>query len=476
MNIIIIIWEYITESLRYTFIPDNLFTSITLSSYIFYIIMWIIYFRDKLKVNIALTSICLLAGFALKDMLEYLIFFFIDYEMEVFLIDLILKLNEYIFIAAMFMLFKFMIRDGWHKALMVYLISLTNYVLVDKTTWFVDAGLAALGVDDLHYLPDTLIFAAGLAVFGAVTYRFLKPRLVRVFAADIKWLWMGIAAFFIVFDYGWNIFISIYYRRNDYFVDPLDPVFLFVVVQLVIMFVILFILLMLILDNIYKNTRLEAEGVLKDRLLQIKQEQYKRLMENAEEEKAAQHNLRHQLAVLLGFDAAGDYEGLSHYLKDLKGSLPAQEILYCENYTINAIVNYYLSSPEVKHITDIKIDIPENVGSISDMDLCVIMGNLLENAIEAINRMDKGEKFIRVRSLIQGEYLTLSVENSFSGKWEKKNGTYLSYKHESGAETPREGIGLSSVKAVCDKYNGRIVISADGNVWHAAAVLHTCSS
>jgi len=105
------------------------------------------------------------------------------------------------------------------------------------------------------------------------------------------------------------------------------------------------------------------------------------------------------------------------------------------------------------------------------MDLCIIIGNFLENAVEACQRMEEGEKFIRIRSLIQGDYLTIVVENSFDGDWKEQDGVYLSRKREGTENTPFEGIGIASVKSICEKYGGRIVINADDNVWKSSALV-----
>ena len=221
-----------------------------------------------------------------------------------------------------------------------------------------------------------------------------------------------------------------------------------------------------------ENAELTEHSRMMESQLIMQREQYERLTENAEQEKIARHDIRHQLAVLKGYDTDGDHNNLSRYLDELTGNLPVPETIYCENYAVNAVINHHLhNTPDNDIRIDIKLNIPSATGKIPAMDLCIIMGNSLENALEACLRMEHGEKFIRARSLIQGDYITLVVENSFDGRWNEKDGVYFSRKREEETDTPIEGIGIESVKSVCEKYDGRIVISVDGNVWKSSALV-----
>jgi len=221
-----------------------------------------------------------------------------------------------------------------------------------------------------------------------------------------------------------------------------------------------------------KNAELIEHSRMMESQLIMQREQYARLMENSEHEKAVRHDIRHQLAVLKGYEAAGDHENLSKYLDELTGKLPIQETVYCENYEVNTVVNHHIHSvADIDIQFDIKLSIPPGKREKPAMDLCIVIGNLLENAIDACRRMETGERFVRVRSLIQGDYLTLVVENSFDGRWDEKDGVYFSRKYERETDPHVEGIGIASVKSVCAKFDGRLVISINGNVWKSSAVV-----
>jgi sensor histidine kinase regulating citrate/malate metabolism len=224
-----------------------------------------------------------------------------------------------------------------------------------------------------------------------------------------------------------------------------------------------------------RNAELIENARMMQNQLKLQHEQYAGLMKNVETEKNARHDLRHQLAVLKGYGADGDLDKLNGYLEKLVGNLPVSKAVYCENYAVNAVVNHHLSALNSEDIKlDIKLDIPEDTGNVSAMDLCVMIGNFFENAVHACRRVKVGEKFIRVRSRVDGKTLSVTVENSFGGLWhyDDKNGVYLSMKENSAENIPREGVGLSSVKAVCEKYNGSMRIEIENKVWKAAGLVY----
>lgn len=202
--------------------------------------------------------------------------------------------------------------------------------------------------------------------------------------------------------------------------------------------------------NTSKRVQLEAELSTMNRQLVLQQEQYASIAKTSAEVRQARHDLRHHMAVLKGYTACEDLAGLNEYLDKMNVSTPsASERMHCENFAVNAIIYYYLALAEKSGIpTTLDIEIPSDTGVVADKDLCVIIGNLLENALEACNRQTEGERFIIMNSHVQHRILTITVDNSFDGKYERHKGTFYSRKREG------KGLGLSSVSAVVKKYGG----------------------
>ncbi|MDO4564574.1 MAG: GHKL domain-containing protein [Clostridia bacterium] len=210
-----------------------------------------------------------------------------------------------------------------------------------------------------------------------------------------------------------------------------------------------------------------------ERLLLLERGQYARFRENIEVEAEMRHNLRHQLAVLKKLQQDGDMDGLKDYIENLSSALPpVASRQWCEHYACNAIASHYLSLIESHGIRlDARFEVPKDLGAIPDTDICIVLGNLLENALEACLRMDSNKpRYIKLRSLIQGDFISLMVENSSDGVYRHaKNGLFYSRKDPTNDE--REGLGLASVNAVCQRYNGYLKVDSMDDTFRASALL-----
>ena len=196
-----------------------------------------------------------------------------------------------------------------------------------------------------------------------------------------------------------------------------------------------------------EKSRLEYEMAATTRQLTLQRQQYRKLEENAAAVKAQRHDIRHHLAVLRELNEQGDSEKLCGYIDTLARKVPAdKELRLCENYAVNAVAAHYAAAAIAQHIqTDLRLAIPGELDQALESDLCVVVGNLLENAVEACKRMTEGERFIRLNSRLEYGTLTLTADNSFGGQVREQTGVFLSSKRE-GA-----GLGLSSVRAVAHR-------------------------
>lgn len=104
--------------------------------------------------------------------------------------------------------------------------------------------------------------------------------------------------------------------------------------------------------------------------------------------------------------------------------------------------------------------------SISDQDLCIILGNALDNAVTAAGSYE-GERYIEVLSEKKHDMLLLTVDNSFDGILLQEKGKIYSKKRAKG----EEGIGILSIRKLCEKNGGASKFEADGNHFQASFLL-----
>ena len=216
-----------------------------------------------------------------------------------------------------------------------------------------------------------------------------------------------------------------------------------------------------------EKERLEYEMSATAILLDLQRQQYAKISETQAAVKAQRHDIRHQLAVISGILNKGEYGKLKTYIDTLISNIPSEnDIPLSENYAVNAIASYYYNLAKE---TDIEISVglvvPSELNSSTESDLCIIIGNLLENAIEGCGRMDEGRRFIKLSSHLQYDTLTITVDNSFAGDIRKKSGVFLSSKRDG------EGIGISSVIAVAQRLGGGSKFETESGIFKASVYI-----
>ncbi len=165
------------------------------------------------------------------------------------------------------------------------------------------------------------------------------------------------------------------------------------------------------------------------------------------------HDYHSHIQTLLALN--GNEEKSKEYLLRLNDDLTTVDtVLKTGNVMVDAILNSKLSLIKSKDIAvNAKAVVPPEL-KISEIDLCVIIGNLLDNAMEACLRQSEGTpRFIRVYIGIFKGQLYVSVTNSTDGKAKKIGKIYLSAKKQS---TDDHGFGLMRVDHIAAKYNGYV--------------------
>lgn len=145
-----------------------------------------------------------------------------------------------------------------------------------------------------------------------------------------------------------------------------------------------------------------------------------------------------------------NYSGLSDYLNELADDLDTVDtVIKTGNVMADAILNSKLNVAEKMNVKlNVKANVPESL-PMSDVELCSMLGNMLDNAVEACGTLPEEERFMRVYiGKLKGQ-LYLSVQNS-AGKVRKSKNTYLSTKEG------EHGYGLFRIDRVAKKYGGYV--------------------
>ncbi|MGN0462104.1 MAG: sensor histidine kinase [Ruminococcus sp.] len=164
------------------------------------------------------------------------------------------------------------------------------------------------------------------------------------------------------------------------------------------------------------------------------------------------HDYKNHIATMKIHLEQGNYELLGNYLNELNRDLTTVDtVLKTGNVMVDAILNSKISLAQSKNISvDATATVPEKI-RVSDTDICVIIGNLLDNAIEACVKLEDCDKrFIRIYIGLLINQLYISVSNSVGGEIKKQGKTYFTTKNEN------HGFGLKRIDKIVSKYGGYI--------------------
>lgn len=209
----------------------------------------------------------------------------------------------------------------------------------------------------------------------------------------------------------------------------------------------------------------ERDVQLLERSIDAQREHNEMMLQHEREVRRLRHDMRHHYTAIRDMVKAKQYDELSQYVSTLDTTaIEAPSEAYCENPIANSMCAHYKAlADERGYDFDTKLDIPANMPHLSDGDLCVIIGNLLENALEACDKVKTGTPKIIFRSHRQGPLLFMTLDNSLGEQpGRKSGGGFATSKKESG-----HGIGLRSILAVAEKYNGEAAFEVSDGMFRS---------
>lgn len=185
--------------------------------------------------------------------------------------------------------------------------------------------------------------------------------------------------------------------------------------------------------------------------------------------KEVRHDLKNQFSTMNYLIDEKKYEELKDYFAKFLTHLESISSLFdCGNNTVSAIINMEIVKSKESHIDIMtNINIPHKL-PFDDCDLCSILSNLIDNALEALNREGNDDKKIYVTMNIINDYLHIQVKNKISILEDEKN--ILAFK--SSKKDPQiHGIGHKIVERLVDKYNGLCDFNIDKDMFVAEIML-----
>ena len=219
---------------------------------------------------------------------------------------------------------------------------------------------------------------------------------------------------------------------------------------------------LLMATSLNRNAKLQQEN----QFLSMQQQRYENLRTAIEEARQARHDMRHQLNQISELAEAGDLENLKSYLAKTVSRIPNLDMCFCENRAADSVVGYYCAMAKRDEIPfRARLDLPETL-PVDEMDMCLVLSNLLENALAASLRTAPGRRQIEITACVHADrILLIEVENAFDGEINEKNGVFRSSKRR------ENGIGIQSVTRIAEKTGGTSTFTHQNGTFTAKVML-----
>ena len=182
--------------------------------------------------------------------------------------------------------------------------------------------------------------------------------------------------------------------------------------------------------------------------------------------KIMRHDMRHHIMELQILAEKGQTKDIQKYLDQMTDFIKMpKEIVESGNIKTDCLINFFLQKAK-ENLNEVKIDVslPEEIKH--SFDLNIVLGNLLENAIEASRKSE--EKLLIISLYHDAGILKIKVRNSFSGAIMKGQSGFITNKEHK----EEHGIGLKSVRKIVENYDGILETRTEGQYFEVKVIMY----
>ena len=367
-------------------------------------------------------------------------------------------------IAPVYMALYFLsVKDDQFKVLFLYLF-VTDYTMILRgASVFLEARFFYQPGMDFTSPTSTLLNLALLVMSAPFMLRLFSNAREKVFSTDAPMFWRT----------AWLVpacttAIVIIFTASFEPEKVRSFHFLFARVLLLLCVFVVYAILLDALDGIRRQAALTEQAEVQEQLLNLQRMQHDQLLQYNEEVKTARHDLRQHLNVIWTYLEEDDIDGLKEYLTAYERKLPPDiRRTFTKNFALNVVCTHYAEEARKYEIDyDVELDMPERL-PVNEPEVCALLGNLLENAVEACREVRHSAPFIRVPGAWEDDHLVFAVDNSCETEPAWNDGRLLSSKREGGF-----GTGSRSVLRTAERSGGTAKFTYQDGVFYASIFLY----
>lgn len=192
------------------------------------------------------------------------------------------------------------------------------------------------------------------------------------------------------------------------------------------------------------------------------------IKESQENIKMLRHDMKNHIYSMQEMIKNNKRDDLEEYLKTIFEYIDVKnEYAYSGNTEVDSLLNYKIyEAVKLNANIEVNINIPKKLG-VEVFDLSIILGNLLDNALDALKKTDKKRLYVKME--LEKSILYITVENSYGDIINKENDIFITTKKDEN----NHGFGLNSVQNAIKKYNGLLDITYDEKLFLVNILLYT---
>lgn len=178
-----------------------------------------------------------------------------------------------------------------------------------------------------------------------------------------------------------------------------------------------------------------------------------------------QHDMRHHLAAISAFLASGNSQQAEEYIKQVQADIEAiTPIRFCENQLVNLLLSSFSARAKNMGIPmTLEAALPAAV-DISDTELCALLSNGLENALNAVGTLKENRRWVEFFCSIRAGKLLIEIKNPYAGELSFRDGLPQ-------AARPNHGHGCRSISTITQAHRGLCEFKAENGVFTLRVVL-----
>ena len=259
-----------------------------------------------------------------------------------------------------------------------------------------------------------------------------------------------------------NLFMVPRYQKTLYSGRILKG-YIIISLTLLLILCLFYAMFLLMADSLNRNAKLQQEN----HFLSMQQARYDTLCTAIEEARHARHDMRHHFHQLSAMAENGDLGQIREYLFQVESRVPSLDMKFCENRAADSVIGYYCALAKRENIPfQAQANLPLKL-PVDEIDMCLVLSNLLENALEASLKTARDKRQINVKASLHTDHLILiQVENAYDGEVREKNGVFQSSKRKGN------GVGIQSVRRISEKSGGANAFTYENGIFTAKIMLH----